>query len=98
VVDPHLPVEACWHVTYNAACAVPCPGTSGADGTCDPHANPWHYPSRGAELVVSRRAASAAGWRVAATCASHHLTEAVCDDGLDNDADGRVDSDDPDCP
>ncbi len=98
VVDPQLPVEACWHVTYNAACAVPCPGTSGADGTCHPHDNPWHYPSRGAELVVSRRASPAAGLRVSAVCSSYQLTETVCDDGLDNDADGRVDANDPDCP
>ncbi|PKN48170.1 MAG: hypothetical protein CVU59_00080 [Deltaproteobacteria bacterium HGW-Deltaproteobacteria-17] len=95
-VDAGLPVEACWHVMFNANCSMPCPEGSLEQG-CDPVSNPWNYPSRGAELVVSRRAPPSEGLRIQATCSSYELTETVCDDGLDNDADGRLDASDPDC-
>lgn len=93
--DPQLPVENCWHLQYNANCAVPCPKGSETQG-CNPDSNPWNYPSRGAQIVVSRRNA-ASFVRVDAVCSSYHLTETECSDGMDNDADGRVDSQDPDC-
>jgi len=95
-VDENLPQEACWHVMYNTNCAMPCPEGSVELG-CDPDSNPWNYPSRGAELIVSRRSAPTEGGRIAATCASYHLTETDCTDGLDNDVDGRLDTADPDC-
>jgi hypothetical protein len=95
-VDENLPLEACWHVLYNRNCAMPCPEGSGEQG-CDPDSNPWNYPSRGAQLIVSRRSAPTEGGRIAATCASYHLTETDCADGLDNDVDGRLDTADPDC-
>jgi len=95
-VDANLPEEACWHLSFSATCAAPCPAGSTEHG-CDPVSNPWNYPSRGAQLVVSRRAAPTEGVRIAATCSSYALTEAACSDGLDNDADGRVDGEDPDC-
>ncbi|MBU1244252.1 hypothetical protein KKD52_00275 [Myxococcota bacterium] len=96
VVDADLPVEACWHVAFNANCAIPCPEGSIEQG-CDPASNPWNYPSRGAQLVVSQRTAPTEGIRIMATCASYQLIETDCNDGLDNDVDGRLDAADPDC-
>ncbi len=93
--DPQLPVEQCWHLQFNANCAVPCPKGSETQG-CDPADNPWNYPSRGAQIVVSRRNA-VEFVRVEAVCSSYHLTETECSDGLDNDVDGRTDGQDPDC-
>ncbi len=94
--DPALPVPACYHVTYNAACAVPCPENSLAMG-CHPTNNPWYGPSRGAELLISRSADPAPGTREKITCAGAPLIERLCFNGLDDDVDGRTDADDPDC-
>ncbi len=94
LVDPDLPVEWCWHITYTENCAVPCPAGM---QDCDPQVNPVYFPSRGAGLVVSGRTGLAAGVRVESTCEVFELTETSCQDGLDNDADGLVDGDDPDC-
>jgi hypothetical protein len=94
-VDPALPVPACFHVAYDPGCAVPCPPD--APATCDPVTNPWWGPSRGAAVVISRRAAPAAGVEVTFTCAGIPLSEDDCTDGLDEDLDGLVDAADPDC-
>lgn len=94
--DPSLPVPACFHITYSAQCAVPCSEGSRALG-CHPENRPWHGPSRGAELVLSRRADPAPFTREVVSCASLPLTEKSCRDGLDDDVDGRIDAADPDC-
>ncbi len=94
--DPQLPVEACHYIRYNPACAVPCPDGAEKQG-CHPEENPWHAPSRGAELVVSRRGTVSPGMRLQAQCKGFPLRETDCLDGIDNDLDGRVDQDDPDC-
>ncbi|MBU1068287.1 hypothetical protein KJ975_01845 [Myxococcota bacterium] len=95
--DPALPVPACFHVTFNAACAVPCPDFSTYQG-CDTATNPWYGPSRGAELLLSRREDPTPGTRQKIACAGTPLTEIwLCFNGLDDDIDGLVDADDPDC-
>ncbi len=95
--DPALPVAACHHVTFNAQCAIPCPGYSTYQG-CDPATNPFYGPSRGAELVISRRADPAPGTHQTIRCAGTPLTEwHLCFNGVDDDVDGLVDADDPDC-
>ncbi len=94
-VDPALPVPACFHVVYDPGCAVPCPPD--APATCDPETNPWWGPSRGAALVISRRAEPAEAPVVTFTCAGIPLSEEDCTDGLDEDLDGLVDAADPDC-
>ena len=94
--DPALPVPACYHVTFNERCAIPCPGFSSYLG-CSPAGNPLYGPSRGAELLVSRREDPPPSSRLHIQCSSAPLTEQLCHDGLDDDHDGRVDDDDPDC-
>ncbi len=96
VRDPLLPVEACYYVQYNPRCAVACPPGAMALG-CDPEGNPWHAPSRGAELVISRREDPGPGIRLQAMCKGIPLRETDCSDGMDNDMDGHVDLADPDC-
>ncbi|MBU1533955.1 hypothetical protein KKF84_01475 [Myxococcota bacterium] len=79
--DPNLPVEMCFHVTYNEKCA------SGEN----------FGPSRGAELVVSRRVEPPLRSYAFIRCQGLPLTEKLCMDGIDNDMDGLIDSQDPDC-
>ncbi len=94
--DLQLPVPACFHVVYNERCAEPCPAGSENFG-CHPASNPWYGPSRGAEIILSRRTDPPVGTRAKVTCAGLPLTEKICSDGLDNDMDGLVDAQDPDC-
>ncbi len=94
--DLNLPVAKCFHVTFNPECAVPCPEGSTLRG-CDPDLTPWFGPSRGAEIIISRRADPTPGTRAKIACAGLPLTEKLCHDGLDNDVDGLIDSGDPDC-
>jgi len=94
-VDPALPVPACFHVVYDPGCAVPCAPDDPAP--CDPVDNPWWGPSRGAALVISRRAALAQAPAVTFSCEGLLLFETGCTDGLDEDLDGLVDAADPDC-
>ena len=96
VRDPALPVPACFHVTFNPRCAIPCPGISSHLG-CSTDANPWYGPSRGAELVISRRKDPAPFTREKIACPAIPLIEESCANGLDDDFDGRVDAADPDC-
>ncbi|MBU1221143.1 hypothetical protein KKF34_01570 [Myxococcota bacterium] len=80
--DPNLPVNQCWHVRYNEKCA-------------DPDNN--FGPSRGAEIVISRRSNPMPGTRASITCAGFPLIEQLCQDDIDNDFDGLKDCEDPDC-
>jgi len=95
-LDQSLPVAKCYHVTYNADCAVPCPEGSLALG-CHPTTSPWYAPSRGAEIIISRRETATVGTRAKIACAGLPLTEKLCYDGVDNDSDGLIDMADPDC-
>ena len=79
--DPSLPVAKCYHVTYNEKCDV------GND----------HAPSRGAEIIISRRDAPEPGTSAKITCQGFPLTEKLCYDGVDNDQDGCIDDGDTDC-
>lgn len=82
IIDPALPVPACFHAVYAPECA------SAED----------FGPSRGLRIVVSRRAQGASGILTKADCATIPLTESgLCLDEIDNDYDGLVDTDDPDC-
>ena len=94
--DINLPVGKCYHVTYNADCAVPCPPDSDLLG-CHPTNSPWYAPSRGAEIIISRQRDPEPGTRAKIACAGLPLTEKLCFDGIDNDTDGRIDMADPDC-
>ncbi len=94
-VDPALPVPACFHVTYDPGCALPCSLDDPAP--CHPVANPWWGPSRGAAIAISRRAAPTEAPTITFTCEGLPLFETGCADGLDEDMDGRVDAADPDC-
>jgi len=94
--DLSLPVAKCFHVTFNPECAVACPDESGSKG-CHPDDNPWFAPSRGAEIIISRRADPTPGTRAKIACAGLPLTEKLCYDGIDNDVDGLIDAGDPDC-
>ncbi|PKN27193.1 MAG: hypothetical protein CVU65_03260 [Deltaproteobacteria bacterium HGW-Deltaproteobacteria-22] len=94
--DQSLPVAKCFHVTFNPECAVPCPENSTLRG-CDPVNTPWYGPSRGAEIIISRRADPTPGTRAKIACAGLPLTEKLCFDGKDNDVDGLIDGHDPDC-
>ena len=94
--DAQLPVAACFHVTYDKNCAQPCPTGSEIFG-CNSVSNPWYGPSRGAQIVLSRRKDPPTGSRAKITCAGLPLTEKICTDGVDNDVDGLVDANDPDC-
>jgi hypothetical protein len=80
--DPQLPVEQCYHVIYNDKC----------DNAFDNHG-----PSRGAEIIISRRENPAPGTNAYITCRGLPLTEKLCHDGEDNDKDGLIDIHDPDC-
>lgn len=80
--DPSLPVNQCWHVTYNEECA---------NEALD------YGPSRGAEIIISRKTNPAPGTRASITCAGFPLTEQLCQDDIDNDFDGDTDCDDSDC-
>jgi len=94
--DQNLPVAKCYHVTYNADCAVPCPvGT--IELGCHPTNSPWFAPSRGAEIIISRQRDPAPGTKAKIACAGLPLTEKLCYDGIDNDTDGLIDMNDPDC-
>ncbi|MBU1409874.1 hypothetical protein KKC22_00010, partial [Myxococcota bacterium] len=95
-LDTALPVAKCYHVTYNADCAVPCPPGSTVLG-CHPDNSPWFAPSRGAEIIISRRTTATVGTRAKIACAGLPLTEKLCFDGIDNDTDGNIDMGDPDC-
>jgi len=79
--DPNLPVDQCWHVRYNDSCAE--------------QAN--FGPSRGAEIIISRKTNPAPGTSASITCAGFPLTEMLCQDDIDNDFDGLTDCEDPDC-
>ncbi|MBU1218496.1 hypothetical protein KKF34_05180 [Myxococcota bacterium] len=82
IIDPALPVQACFHAVYDAECA------KGEN----------FGPSRGIRIVVSRRAKPAPGILTTADCATIPISEAgLCLDDIDNDYDGLVDTDDPDC-
>ncbi len=94
--DRNLPVAKCYHVTYNADCAVPCPEGTVELG-CHPTNSPWYAPSRGAEIIISRREDPSPGTKAKIACAGLPLTEKLCFDGIDNDTDGLVDMNDPDC-
>jgi len=94
--DINLPVAKCYHVTYNADCAVPCPEGSTLLG-CHPTNSPWYAPSRGAEIIISRQRDPDPGTRAKIACAGLPLTEKLCFDGIDNDTDGLIDTADPDC-
>ncbi len=94
--DKNLPVPRCFHVMFNPDCAVPCPEGSEALG-CHVTQNPWHAPSRGAEIIISRRDDPPPGTSAKISCAGLPLTEKLCSDGIDNDMDGLVDMADPDC-
>ncbi|MBN2723996.1 MAG: VWA domain-containing protein [Deltaproteobacteria bacterium] len=80
--DPSLTVEQCWHVMYNEKCA-------------DPYND--YGPSRGAEIIISRRTNPTPGTSTSITCAGTPLVEMLCQDGLDNDFDGKTDCEDDDC-
>ena len=94
-LDAALPVPACFHVTYDAGCAVPCSLDDPAP--CHPVDNPWWGPSRGAAIVISRRVAPTLAPAITFTCEGLPLFETGCADGLDEDQDGLVDGADPDC-
>ncbi len=94
--DQNLPVPRCYHVRFNPGCAVECPAGSHQMG-CHPETNPWYGPSRGAEIVVSRREDPPSGSSLKIACVGLPLTENRCYDGIDNDMDGLVDMEDPDC-
>ncbi len=94
--DLNLPVAKCFHIAFNPECAVACPEGSERLG-CDPGSTPWFGPSRGAEIIISRRADPPVGTRAKIACAGLPLTEKLCWDGKDNDVDGLIDAQDPDC-
>jgi hypothetical protein len=94
--DINMPVAKCFHVTFNPKCAEPCPEGAQRLG-CDPLVAPWYGPSRGAEIIISRRADPTPGTRAKISCAGLPLTEKLCHDGQDNDVDGLIDAFDPDC-
>jgi len=94
--DPNLPVLKCYHIAFNPDCAEPCPEGSERLG-CHPTLTPWFGPSRGAEIIISRRDDPTPGTRAKIACAGLPLTEKLCFDGKDNDVDGLIDSNDPDC-
>lgn len=93
--DRNLPVQKCYHIKYNDACAIPCPPDSANVGCST--SNPWYAPSRGAEIVISRRDDPPPGTKAKIACAGLPLLEKLCYDGIDNDVDGRIDMNDPDC-
>ncbi|PKN28032.1 MAG: hypothetical protein CVU65_00285 [Deltaproteobacteria bacterium HGW-Deltaproteobacteria-22] len=96
-LDQSLPVAKCYHVTYNADCAVPCPDETSLALGCHPTNSPWYAPSRGAEIIISRRTTATVGTKAKIACAGLPLTEKLCFDGVDNDSDGNIDMADPDC-
>ncbi|PKN28033.1 MAG: hypothetical protein CVU65_00290 [Deltaproteobacteria bacterium HGW-Deltaproteobacteria-22] len=95
-VDPDLPLYRCWHVQYNPQCALACTLDTLFQG-CEPDTHPWYGPSRGAEIVISRRPYLDQGPPPTVSCPAVPLTERLCFNGLDDDVDGRIDADDPDC-
>ncbi|MBU1221652.1 hypothetical protein KKF97_17760 [Myxococcota bacterium] len=81
--DPNLPVEACWHVVWAPECS-------------NEIIN--YGPSRGAAIRVSIRSTPPLlGSIIEASCLGFQNTETICNDTIDNDYDGLVDSKDPDC-
>lgn len=80
--DPNLPVEACWHVVWAPECS-------------NEIIN--YGPSRGAAIRVSTRRNPNPGTRFQASCLGFQNSETICNDDIDNDYDGLVDSEDPDC-
>ncbi|MGM0597478.1 MAG: hypothetical protein ACQES9_10610 [Myxococcota bacterium] len=73
--------EPCYHVTYNEKCD---------NGST-------HSPSRGAEIIISRKENPPLGTSAKITCQGFPLQEKLCYDGEDNDFDGLTDGSDPDC-
>jgi len=61
------------------------------------HINPSCLASAGAELVIARRTDPPPRTFTKISCAGLQTTEQLCNDKVDNDQDGLIDSEDPDC-
>jgi len=88
LIDPQLPVPACWHVVHDDFCR-------GSMENLRLEAD--DAPLSGARIVISLRAPAADGTAWDFRCRRLPAHEATCDDGVDNDQDGATDGDDADC-
>ncbi|PKN22287.1 MAG: hypothetical protein CVU65_15355 [Deltaproteobacteria bacterium HGW-Deltaproteobacteria-22] len=88
LIDPSLPVPVCWHLVHDDFCL-------GSMGALRPKTDA--APLSGARIVISLRNAAAAGAAWDFRCRRLAARESTCDDGVDNDQDGMIDHDDPDC-
>jgi hypothetical protein len=80
-IDPQLPLDKCFHISFTRKCAK--------------YDN--FGPSRGATIVISRQHPPEPLTRVTATCESFLLTEQNCSNNIDDDFDGDIDLNDIDC-
>ncbi len=90
-INPGLPVSKCFYVRFNAKCAM------GYDPDGQTSQQFSYGPSRGAEIIISRRESAEPGTNALIACQGFPLTEKLCSDGVDNDQDGHIDADDWDC-